>query len=487
MPQNTSDQNPSTPSDTDSEAKSRPIKDDAKRANANARAKSGSPARRAALFMIIAVLEKKRSLDDVWAEEILSGQLKTMDTRDRAFVRALTASCLRHLGELDHAIDKCIDKPLPSQADHARHIMRLGLTELDYLRTPDHAAVSAAVDLAQSNRNARPFKPLVNAILRRLVRERNEREAFPPEKNLPKWLWESWKAAYGEETARAIAQVQLGEPPLDLSVKSNPEAWAEKLGGTLLPTGTVRLATSHVEELEGYADGEWWVQDISASLPAKLLGNLEGKKVLDLCAAPGGKTAQLAAMGATVTALDRSAPRLSRLKQNLARLNLSHHTKRVTADATAWTPNEPFDAVLLDAPCTATGTARRHPDMIHLKSQEDVTRIANLQRRMLTRAINWITPDGTLIYCVCSLQPEEGEAQIDRLMSIRKDIVRDPITADEVGNMENLITDKGDLRVLPAYLADQGGMDGFFIARLKRKPKPTPNQSEDTSSSEGNN
>ncbi|MEI7610759.1 MAG: RsmB/NOP family class I SAM-dependent RNA methyltransferase, partial [Rhodospirillaceae bacterium] len=278
-----------------------------------------------------------------------------------------------------------------------------------------------------------------------------------------------WSAAYGPDTARAIAEAHLHEAPLDLTLKNPAESalWAERLEAEVLATGSLRRAAGGaVAELPGFADGGWWVQDAAAALPATLFGDLAGRRVYDLCAAPGGKTAQLAALGAQVTAVDRSAPRLERLATNLARLGLAAAT--VAADAALWQPEESADAILLDAPCSATGTIRRHPDIPHLKDRADVAKLAALQRRLLARAVALLKPGGTLVYTVCSLQPEEGEEQIAALLAAGAPVSRRPLVAGEAGVPDAALTAAGDLRTLPCHLAALGGMDGFFVARLLR-------------------
>ena len=255
----------------------------------------------------------------------------------------------------------------------------------------------------------------------------------------------------------------------NVSVKAEPEAWAEKLGGTLLATGTVRLAAGgRVEALPGFSEGAWWVQDAAAALPARLLGNVAGKSVVDLCAAPGGKTAQLAAAGAGVTAVDLSGARMQRLRANLDRLHLE--AELVEADAASWSPGRTFDAVLLDAPCTATGTIRRHPDILRLKRPEDVAALADIQTRLLDNAAKLLAPGGTLIYCTCSLQPEEGVEQVDRFLSRQPRFARRPIDPGESGIDPDWVTEAGDLRTLPFHLPgarpELSGLDGFYAARL---------------------
>jgi 16S rRNA (cytosine967-C5)-methyltransferase len=275
--------------------------------------------------------------------------------------------------------------------------------------------------------------------------------------------------AYGPEEASQIANQHMHEPPLDLTVKLNAEEWAEKLGGIVLPTGSVRFkAKGRIEELEGFKEGEWWVQDTAASLPAKLIGNVRGKRVVDLCAAPGGKTAQLAYAGAAVTAVDLSEKRLKRLEDNLKRLRIT--ATAIAANALDWTPEERFDAVLLDAPCSATGTIRRNPDIPYLKQQSDIDELAPLQRKMLVAALELVKPGGTIIFCTCSLQPEEGPEHIDWLIKERKDIALKPIEPEEIFGRGEWLDEKGALRTLPHHLQlsdpDLSGMDGFYAARL---------------------
>jgi 16S rRNA (cytosine967-C5)-methyltransferase len=343
------------------------------------------------------------------------------------------------------------------------------------MRTADHAAVSLAVDQVAADRNARHFKGLANAVLRRLERER---DALLPQLHAvnldtPDWLWQRWSATYGEATAWQMADAHPLEPALDNSVKSDAEGWAEKLGGIVLPTGTVRLVPAGpVEAMAGFGDGQWWVQDAAAALPARLLGEVAGKRIADLCAAPGGKTAALAAAGARVTALDISTERLRRLGDNLKRLALD--AELVRADVMQWNVADDalFDAVLLDAPCSATGTIRRHPDVAYLKKPEDIAGLAALQGRMLARAASFLRPGGTLVYCTCSLEPEEGEAHLAALADLP--LTLDPVGAREVGGLAEIVTSDGAIRTLPSHLAHAedprlGGLDGFFIMRLRKR------------------
>jgi 16S rRNA (cytosine967-C5)-methyltransferase len=279
-----------------------------------------------------------------------------------------------------------------------------------------------------------------------------------------------WVGHYGAKTARAIAVSNSHEPPLDLTVKRDGESWAARLRGRLLPTGTVRtLAQGAVSLLPGYVEGAWWVQDAAAALPAKLFGDVRDLSIADLCAAPGGKTAQLAFAGARVTAVDRSAPRLARLRENLSRLGLTAET--VTADATEWQAG-PFDAVLVDAPCSSSGTIRRHPDIPCLKREADISVLVSLQQKLLERAVALVKPGGTIVYCTCSLEPEENEQVVDALLAREPSVRRRPLWPSEVFGLSELLSRGGDLRTLPCHLPDPeprlGGLDGFYAARLQK-------------------
>ncbi|AWK88059.1 16S rRNA (cytosine(967)-C(5))-methyltransferase RsmB [Azospirillum thermophilum] len=422
-------------------------------------------ARGVALDLLRDVLRKSVPFDDAFdAHPELSG----LDPRDRSFARLLVATVLRRLGQIDALVLACLTKPgLPKATVH--DILRLGTAQLVFLGTPAHAAVDTAVELAEA-RGAAPYKGLINAVLRRIGREgkamADQQDAG--RLNTPDWLWLSWRTAYGTGRTRGIVEAHLHEAPLDLTVKADPELWAERLQARLLPTGTLRRPSGgSITELPGFAEGVWWVQDLAASLPAKLFGDLRGRRVFDLCAAPGGKTAQLAAQGARVVALDRSARRLERVAENLSRLHLEAEV--LAADAATWTAEEPADAVLLDAPCSATGAIRRHPDILRLKTPDDIAKLARAQSRLLAHAVDLVKPGGTLVYCTCSIQPEEGEAQIDRLLSRDERVERHPVTPDELGGLTEIVNDRGEVRSLPGMLADLGGVDGFFVARLRRK------------------
>lgn len=431
---------------------------------------AGLPAREAAVRLISAVLRQGRSLDEAIAKELHASALAP---RDRALARLIAGTVLRRRGVLEAVLSGFLEKPLPERQGNLWPILLAGAAQLLFLATPPHAAVGLAVEQARLDRHARRYDRLVNALLRRTAREGADVLAGcdAVRLNIPTWLFGRWTAAYGEADARRIADASLAEAALDITVKDEPAAWAERLGGIVLPTGTVRLkAGGRIEDLAGYSEGAWWVQDAAAALPARLLGTVAGLSVADLCAAPGGKTVELAATGARVTAVELSGERLVRLRANLERMHLD--AELVEADAATWRPGHTFDAVLLDAPCTATGTIRRHPDILHLKRPEDVAALSDLQTRLLDNAVQLLRPGGTLVYCACSLEPEEGSEQIARLLAREPRLARAPIKPGEWGIAPDWITPDGDLRTLPFHLPDAraelGGLDGFYAARLVR-------------------
>jgi 16S rRNA (cytosine967-C5)-methyltransferase len=431
----------------------------------------GLAARRIAADILDGVLRRKIALDEQLSGKAAHPGLPALADRDRALMRRLAATVLRRLGTLRHLLGGFLDKGFPADAPRVETILLIGAAQILWLEVPDHAAVDLSVRLAQADRRAARYAGLINAVLRRVTQSKTAAHANNATRDTPKWLVARWTKRYGAEAARAIAAANGHEPALDLTVKYDAESWAERLRGRVLPTGTVRtFAQGAVSLLPGFSEGAWWVQDAAASLPARLLGDVHDKAVVDLCAAPGGKTAQLVFAGARVTAVDRSPARLNRLRENLARLELQAET--VAADALEW-QRGPFDAVLLDAPCSATGTIRRHPDIPWLKSEADIAALTSLQQRLLDRAVDLLKPGATLVYCVCSLEPEESEDQIAALRARDPRVVRTPIAAQEVAGHAEFLTADGDLRTLPPQLPDPdprwGGLDGFYAARLIRK------------------
>ena len=433
----------------------------------------GLRARIAAHQVISDVVANGHALDERFAPGAVPNRTQGLDARDKALVRSIATVAVRRLGAVRRVMSQLLDKGLPRNAGQLEWMLIVGLAQVLFMDTPDHAAVDLAVRAAKSDPKTAGFSGLINALLRNAIREREAllADCDPLKVEAPPWLAQRWRKAWGEERAREIAAAHLLEPTLDLTVKDDAEGWAKRLGGAVLPTGSVRIEShAPVPELEGYALGRWWVQDAAAALPARLLRFAPGARVLDLCAAPGGKTAQLVAAGGAVTALDRSAERLKQLSANLDRLGL--HADIVVADAAAWSA-EPFDAVLVDAPCSATGTIRRHPDVQWTKRPGDIDQLAVLQSRILDRAATLVKPGGQLVYCTCSLEPEEGEFQIAALLRRNPDFRRERIEAGESGIPAEFINADGDLRTLPHLWPNadprMAGADGFFAARLRRQ------------------
>jgi 16S rRNA (cytosine967-C5)-methyltransferase len=430
--------------------------------------KPGLQARRAAISLLQGVTLDQQPLDQLLETNV---EFRELEGRDRSFAHALVASSLRHGGEIRAVLGKFLAKPLPRSSGMAVDILTIATAQLLFMDVSPHAAIDLSVDLAKQDKKAQHFSGLINAVLRKvstdgkLVLENLD----GPRLNTPDWLWEQWIAAYDEKTARAIAVAHFSEAPLDISVKANTEHWATQLEGELLPTGTIRLrsADKNLQDLPGFSTGEWWVQDAASALPAKLLSEIKGQSVLDLCAAPGGKTAQLAAAGANVTAVDDSISRMGRLRENLARLKLPVTT--LLADVLSLPADTLYDNVLLDAPCSATGTIRRHPDLVYLKSPRQLDSLVGLQQKMLEHAAKLVKPGGKLVYCTCSLSPLEGERQVFKFLRAHENFVLSPIMPQDLARQEQFITPAGLMRCLPPMaIGHSSGLDGFFAARLVR-------------------
>lgn len=426
---------------------------------------AGFAARRIALQAVSESLLHGIALDDALA--------RIPDRDPDPLTRAIAVTTFRRLGTIGAALQARLAKGL-SEDQRAFALLATGAAQILFLNVPDHAAVDLAVEVANRDPKLAHLAGLANAVLRRVARDRDAilaEAAGTALADAPVWLAERWRASYGPERAERMAAAHREGAALDLTVKTDAAGWAARLGGTVLPTGSVRLADrTAVEALDGFGEGGWWVQDAAAALPARLLDVRPGERALDLCAAPGGKTAQLVAAGASVTAVDRSAPRLRRLVQNLDRLGLSAET--VCRDALEFGA-EPFDAVLLDAPCTATGTLRRHPDVAWTKRERDLASLTDLQARLLDHAATLVRPGGRLVYCVCSLEPEEGEWRAEAFLATHPDFERAPIDPATLGLGPDAVTAEGDLRTLPDGLADlpgtRGGLDGFFAFRASRR------------------
>src|SRR6266536_2624002 len=413
----------------------------------------GLAARRIAADILDGVLHKHRTLDEQLEGAGAHPGLKALADRDRALMRRLVATILRRLGTLGHLLSRVLFRSIPTDAPRAQSALLIGAAQILWMDVPDHAAVDLSVRLVQSDRRAAKYAGLVNAVLRRCAREGQPLidEVKAQTLDIPPWMLARWIAAYGETTAREMALAIGHEPSLDITVKSDAPQWATRLHGETLATGTVRtLLQGSVTMLPGFTEGQWWVQDAAAALPARLFGDVAGKNIADLCAAPGGKTAQLAQAGAHVTAIDRSPARVARLRDNFARL--SFEAKTVVADAIEWKAGEEFDGVLVDAPCTSTGTIRRHPDVAWLRQEADIAPLVALQKRLLQKAVALLKPGGTLVYCTCSLEPEEGELAVAGLLASEPSVHRAPVETSEVAGLAEIITTDGDLRTLPCHL-----------------------------------
>jgi len=420
-----------------------------------AQAIPGLPARRAALRLLDAVLRRGEPLEIA----LHAATQGLPDRSDRALAHAMAAEALRRLPDLDALIDAATPQRMPDDAK-ARMVLRLALTQVLCLNTAPHAAISTALPLVDGG----PRK-LVHGVFGTVTRGE---PTLPEPPTLPAEPAERWAGQWGETMVAAAAQAYAERPPIDVSLRdaAETEAWAERLAGISLAPGHVRLpAGTPVPPLPGFKDGAWWVQDLAASSPARLLGAGEGRHVLDLCAAPGGKTMQLAAAGWQVTSIDQSAKRLKRLEENLARTGLT--ATMVAADLRQWAPEAPADAVLLDAPCTATGIYRRHPDVLHRIGARQIAELAELQTELLDRAADWVKPGGTLVYATCSLEQAEGEEQMAAFLARHPDYRSAPAEPGELPVGIEPTAD-GWVRTLPATLSEEGGVDGFFIARLVR-------------------
>ncbi|WP_413154194.1 RsmB/NOP family class I SAM-dependent RNA methyltransferase [Bartonella sp. cb54] len=438
----------------------------------------GLSVRKLCVRLLGAVLDKQTSLSGLTDNEHGHPQYLGLTHRDRLLCRAILRTALRHRGQIIAILSRFLTRPLPAQAFSLQHLLHISVAQILYLDIPDHAAIDLAVRVAKIDPRMRRFSGVVNAILRNVAREAVFlRQKSPVLEGVPAWFGQLLVSTYGAEVANQILTMQSTEPPLDLTVKSDSIGWAERLGGIVLPNGSVRLNNLNcsVTDLPGYAEGAWWVQDFAAALPARLLGNIHGKQVADLCASPGGKTAQLALQGADVTAVDMSANRVKRLKANMERLHFS--VRYWKGDVKNFHPNQLFDAVLLDAPCSSTGTIRRHPDVLWTKSMSDIVKLAAVQYDLLLAAIALVKKGGRIVFSNCSLAREEGEDLVEKILSTRNDIVLEPIGKEEMKNMAHLLSVKGTVRTTPADFCHENfdaekkalsGMDGFFAARFQK-------------------
>lgn len=418
-------------------------------------------------FLVIKVLESLWLGNDI--HFVSSKGFKQLSSEDKAFAKLLYITTLRFMGQIDALIDSLVLKALDKKYKNVRDVLRLGVVQHHYLKTPSHAIIATSLDLLDYIKQPH-FKGFVHAVLSKIVKNTH---AFilkdtGIDKNFPHWMFARWRAQYGLGQAHEIAHALSKEAPTDFSVKEDVSYWCDTLKGQLLPFDTIRIKNaSPIETLEGYNTGDWWVQDWSSALPVKLLNAQKGKKALDLCAAPGGKTAQLLSLGLEVTSLDISEERLKKLRTNLKRLKLSSHI--IQADASTWKSTEKFDYVLVDAPCSGTGTYRRHPERKFLRKENDLEPLLELQGKILRNGMEQLAKDGVLLYCTCSLEKEENEQQIDQFLGVNTSIERMVFTPEDVKGHPFLLTPKGDIQIFPYELQEFGGTDGFFIARLRHK------------------
>jgi 16S rRNA (cytosine967-C5)-methyltransferase len=431
--------------------------------------KPGLDARIAASRILAAVIDKKTSLDGMLDPEHGNPAFMALNDADRGLVKAILQSALRHLPRIEAIIGQLLDSPLPEGARSLHHLLVIAAAQMLYLDVPDHSAVDLAVEQANSDPRSRRFAKLVNAILRRIGREKVSLllsvDDLPC---MPDWFMQRLVETYGQQHASAIAASQLEPPTIDLTVKSDAKGWAERLGGRALPTGSIRLDRfrGSITALEGFEDGHWWVQDAAAAIPAKLFGDLTGKRVADLCAAPGGKTAQLIMAGGAVLAVEQSKSRLKRLESNLQRLALSAETR--CANLLEIEDGEGFDAILLDAPCSSTGTTRRHPDVLWTKDAGDITKLAALQEKLVRHAIGLLKPGGRLVFSNCSIDPTEGEDVVSRVLADDARLRVLPISPADWPGLEAAITSRGEFRTTPAMLVELGGLDGFYAVVIAK-------------------
>lgn len=425
---------------------------------------------RLAIFEVLEkILNKKQNFDTAFDEVLRT--FPSFEGRDIGFIREAVMSTLRRLGQIDDCLqalsDRALDKLEPSSV---LTLLRIGAVQLLFMDVKSHAAVDTVVRLA-AVMNLDKQKGFINGVLRNLDRKRDEllkkHEGKEGEINTPDWLYKIWLNDYGPDVAKQIADAHLMPAPVDITVRSDPEKWAEQLGGQVLPNGSIRMEKSgRIPDLEGYSEGEWWVQSASAALPVQVMNVSPGDHIVDLCAAPGGKTMQLAAAGAKVSAVDISKNRLNRLRENLERCKLSAEVE--ASDGKVWMPKRPVDAVLIDAPCSATGTIRHQPDVLHLKQKKDIDKLVQTQKEILAHAAKFVKRGGQIIYCTCSVQKSESEDIVSEFLNKNNGFEIKPYAVGELKWLQGAVTDQGFIRVLPQHFSEKGGMDGFFIARMIR-------------------
>ncbi|MGI9350490.1 MAG: RsmB/NOP family class I SAM-dependent RNA methyltransferase [Rhizobiaceae bacterium] len=424
-----------------------------------------------ATTLLTRIIDDGRNLDALCDRSHGIKPYAALDDRDQGLARAITVTALRNRNRIDFILKKLMKRPPAKNARFLTHTLHIASAQILFMEVPERAAVNIAVGVIGNDKRTRRFRELTNAVLRRMTREKEGLlEASKDVSPFPEWLAKQLRSDYGRDNTARIAPIVMHGASVDVSVKNDPAEWAEKLGGFPLPTGSVRLrSATRISELPGYGEGEWWVQDAAAAIPARLINADKGAEVLELCAAPGGKTAQLANLGYKVTALDISETRLSRLQANLERLKFN--VTPIHADLLDWEPECLFDAVLLDAPCSSTGTVRRHPDILWSKSKDDISTLAELQFALLNRAITFVKRGGCIVFSNCSLLKQEGEDLLGRLLKSSSDITLSKIGSNEVPGISEMVNGQGALRSLPFHLPNNehpklGGVDGFFACRF---------------------
>lgn len=420
-------------------------------------------ARLAAAHLLVEILEDRRTLDEA-LDRVEA--FKGLEGPDRGFARAMASAALRRLGHIDRGLAPFLNRPLDTAAPAARALLRIGAAQLWMLGAPPHAAVSETVGAAKLWPEAERAAGFINAVLRKASADRTVFDGQHATAIWPEWLETEMQRALGPVGADALASAQFEEPPIHLTAKNDPAAMASETGGEVLASGSVLAPRGSVAAMDGYAEGEWWVQDQAAALPARLLDVSAGEAVLDLCAAPGGKTMQFAAMGGRVMAVDRAKKRLLRLEENLGRTGLGDAVTVIAENAEAWRPPAPLSKILLDAPCSALGTLRRHPEGAWIKRAEDIARYPDIQRRLLIAAGEMLAPGGTLVYCVCTPRPEEGRDVVEAAMAPAR-LTRMPVQPDQAAGFESCVTAQGDVLTLPS---SERACDAFFISRLVKSP-----------------
>ena len=424
----------------------------------------GAYTRKKAIEILVKILENNKPLDNAFEESTKkSSHFSKLINEDKSFCRLLISTTLRNLISIDYLLTKFLSKPLNKTPLKVLMILRINVAQSFFLKTPDHAVVNTAVELC-----GKKWKGLVNGVSREILRNKDKAKKYLNESDkVPNWLLRRWKRDWGKNYDEIVTGHLNLNPPIDLYVKDNTNYWARKLNGKKLGNNSIRLFTPGlISNLEGYEQGEWWIQDYSSQIPVSLLEIQNNDDVLDLCAAPGGKTAQLISLGAKVTSIDNNKKRLFRLEQNLKRLNYKAIIRN--KDIRNFSTQKTWSKIILDAPCSSTGTLRKNPEIMHQKKDSDIVSLSKLQSDLLDAAWDLLKEGGTLLYCTCSLEKEEGEHQIENFIKRKKNSLLDKINNNEINKKLNVSNQNKWLRIFPNSLNYEGGNDGFFIARIKK-------------------